>query len=106
MEAFCTAGGVNDDIGNGGTGGQVTGDGGNVIGGGRNGGNVSLGGLGMVSGRAGGSCFIARWLWTTGITPSEFWVFFAAALLIFVVVVQRKKSCMGCNLKMYPARSH
>jgi hypothetical protein len=79
-EAFCTAGGgVNDD--NGGTGGKVTANVGNVIGGG----NVSHGGLGMLngngemvngnggmeSGGAGGSCFNARRLRTTGITPSD-----------------------------------
>jgi hypothetical protein len=74
---------VNDD-----NGGKVTGNGGNVIGGGRNGGIVSPGGLGMlngnggimvngsggmVSGGAGGiSCFNARRLRTTGITPSDF----------------------------------
>ena len=60
-----------------------------VIGGGRNGGNVSIGGLGMVnsngitvngsggmvSGGACGSCFNARWLRTTGITPSKLSIF-------------------------------
>jgi hypothetical protein len=126
---------VNDDNGNGGTGGKVTGNGGNVIdggrnggnmspgglgiviGGGRNGGNVSLGGLrkmvngngGMVSGGDGGSCFNARRLQTTGITPSD------RVLSIFHCgladlrcwgTVQKKKSSMGCDLNMYPTRSH
>ena len=89
-EAFCIAGGgVNDDNGNGGTGGKVTANGGNVISGGRNGGNVS-------SWRASNG----EWQWRNGewgglvevasmhagsrlqvyITPSKFRVFFRSGL--------------------------